>query len=90
VKVCCYFSIFLSKHNTCLNGYDIDRGDKTDNSKESKKVVSVEFDESEYNELIELVDCLQSQSISVVTKQGTIKFFIKYAYKQIVLEEDKK
>jgi hypothetical protein len=73
-----------------LNGYNIDGGDIVDNNSKSKKIISIEFDESDYNELIELVDYLQAQSISTVTKQDAIKFFVKYAYKQIVLEEDKK
>jgi hypothetical protein len=73
-----------------MNGYNMHGGVNMTNDNKSKRIVSVEFDERDYNELNELVDHLQSQSISTVTKQDAIKFFVKYVYRQLVLKEDRK
>jgi hypothetical protein len=60
------------------------------NDSKSNRVVSVEFDKNDYKELNEVIDYLQAQSISTVTKDDTIKYLVKYAYKKLVLGEDRK
>jgi len=44
MKVYCYFNIFLSTHNTCLNGYNMYGGVNMTNDSKSNRIDGVEFD----------------------------------------------
>lgn len=61
-----------------------------DNEQSKKKTVSVDFDEEQYNQLLEIVDYLQKHSISTVTKVDVIKFLVASMYKNEVLKERQK
>jgi len=61
-----------------------------DNNSKEKKVVSVEFDEEQYKQLNEIVDYLQSHSISFVTRADVIRFLVSSMYKNEILGERRK
>lgn len=72
-----------------MNGYAIGGGDYMANVNETRKIVSVEFNEEQYLQLTELIDHLQGQSLSTVTKQDVLMFLLASAYRNIILKENR-
>jgi hypothetical protein len=59
------------------------------NVNETRKIVSVEFNEEQYLQLTELIDHFQGQSLSTVTKQDILLFLLASAYRNIILKENR-